>query len=180
MFKAAVEKGLMTVTGNEKDVNRETEEKRTLTLAMVRDRRINGADISDDEYESLKDESESMLASSRRVRRDFEWLRDCHIRKHNATGVTPYAPKYRVLRRYRSRDDIIRRERGKTREKLLAYWDEREASRYDDEYTRIVNKMIDELPVYWTEIDTFKRIHKEFWAAKSMAAKTEPTALPFI
>ena len=180
MFKAAVEKGLMTVTGNEKDVNRETEEKRRLTLAIVRDRGINGADISDDEYESLKDESESMLASSRRVRRDIEWLRDRHIQKHNATGVTPYAPKFRVLRRYRGRDDIIRRERGKVRKKLLAYWDERDASRYDDEYTRIVNDLLDHVPMYWTDLDTYKWIHKEFWAAKSMAAKTEPTELPFI
>lgn len=153
-----------------------TEEK--LTLAMVREHGISGADIEYDQFKDLDEEMAEKLRTSFAMVKDLRALKDKHIRQNNATGKSPNVAKFRCLRPYSGRDVIEHAHRydRTQKEKLLALWDERSLSEYEDEYTRLLDKLIKEADdVYDDDLHLFNITSDAFWkeTARQAQAKAE-------
>lgn len=116
-----------------------------LTLTDIRrmDKYITGADLTRDQMTALSKEAYSKLHATGALEKDLSALKDKYIRKHNSTGISPENRKFRTIWDYSSRDQICRYAWGSKREKLLALWDERERCRYEDEYTRYLDTLIE-------------------------------------
>ena len=157
--------------------NTTTEEK--LTLAMVRERGISGADITSDQMTDLREEAYSKLHATGDLEKDFTALKDKYMRKHNGTGVSPENRKFRPIWDYGSRDAICRYTYSGKREKLLALWDEREECRYEDQYTRYLDELIkaagelctEDLALYNTISAEYDKAFMERYEAKRQARK---------
>lgn len=117
-----------------------------LTLAMARERGISGADITREQYYDLYSEMCKKIVARHTAVDELRALKDRHIKKHNATGKSPDVAKFRSLRVYSSRENIERIHsciETDKKDKLLALWDERALSMYEDEYTRCLDRLIE-------------------------------------
>lgn len=117
-----------------------------LTLAMAKERGISGADITREQYYDLNSEMCKKIVARHTAVDELRVLKDRYIKENNATGKSPDVAKFRSLRVYSSRENIERIHsciETDKKDKLLALWDERALSMYEDEYTRCLDKLIE-------------------------------------
>ena len=182
MNTAAIEtmNGASLIRAGEETDNKCTPDEK-LTLAMVRERGISGADITHDQMSGLREEMYSKMEATGALEKDFAALKDKYTRAHNGTGISPENRNFRPIWDYRSREIIREYVYGSRREKLLALWDEREKCRVEDQYTRYLDEMIkaagdlctEDLVLYNSISAEYDKAFMERWEAKQKARKAK-------
>ena len=162
--------------------NREIEN--VMTLSELRESGLTGEVLTRDQMDAIQEEMRSKMIASSDLEKDLAALKDKYIKKHNGTGISPDARKFRPIWDYGSRENITRSTYGGKREKLLALWDEREKCLYEDQYTRYLDSLIeaagdlctDDLVLYNRTKAEYDKAFMERYEAERRARKARKAA----